>query len=71
MALRQVSLGVVLGVGAALLLDGAAAGRLLRGNGGPLLLVMVMVMSGVGLFAALGPARRGLRIEPTEALKGE
>jgi len=25
----------------------------------------------VGLFAALDPARHGLRIEPTEALKGE
>jgi hypothetical protein len=27
------------------------------------------VMFGVGLFAAAGPARRGLAIEPTEALR--
>ena len=53
------------------MIDGAAQGEVLRGNGGPLLFVMVAVMNLVGLFAALGPARRGLRIEPTEALKGE
>lgn len=68
-ALRQVSLGVALGVGAALLLDGAAEGELLRGHGGALLTVMVMIMSVVGLVAALGPARRGLQVQPTEALK--
>ena len=70
-ALRQISVGVALGVGAALLLDGAFDGALLQGRGGPLLGTTVMVMSVVGLLAALGPARRGLRVEPTEALKGE
>ena len=70
-ALRQISLGVALGVGAVLLLDGTAEGELLRGNGGPLLATMVIVMSVVGLFAALGPARRGLLIDPSEVLKGE
>lgn len=70
-ALRQVLLGVVLGVGVALLVDRASQGEALRGKGGLLLSVMVMVMSLVGLFAALGPARRGLQIEPSEALKGE
>ena len=70
-ALRQISVGVALGVGGALLLDNAVEGELLKGNGGPLLTVMVMVMSVVGLFAALGPARRGLQVEPSEALKGE
>ena len=70
-ALRQISLGVALGVGAALLLDGAFEGALLLGQGGALLTVMVMIMSVVGLFAALGPARRGLQVEPSEALNGE
>ena len=70
-ALRQISAGVALGVVAALLIDGAVEGTLLRGYGGAFLSVTVMIMTVVGLFAALGPARRGLRIEPTEALKGE
>jgi putative ABC transport system permease protein len=69
--LRQVSLGVALGVGMALLVDGTSQGEALRGNGGLLLSGMVIVMSLVGLFAAVGPARRGLQIEPSEALKGE
>jgi ABC-type lipoprotein release transport system permease subunit len=30
---------------------------------------VVMVL--VGLFATIGPARRGLRIQPTEALRAE
>jgi ABC-type lipoprotein release transport system permease subunit len=29
------------------------------------------IMLSVGLLAALGPARRGLRIEPTEALRAD
>ena len=70
-ALRQISVGVALVVVAALLIDGAVEGTLLRGYGGAFLSVMVMIMTVVGLFAALGPARRGLRIEPTEALKAE
>ena len=36
-----------------------------------LLPAVVAVMSGVGLLAALGPARRGLAIHPTEALRDE
>lgn len=31
----------------------------------------VIVMSVVGLLPAIGPARRGLRIDPLEALKSE
>jgi ABC-type antimicrobial peptide transport system permease subunit len=30
-----------------------------------------VVMTIVGLFAAIGPARRSLRIQPTEALRAE
>jgi hypothetical protein len=70
-ALRQVSVGVALGVGMALLIDGTADGEALRGSGGLLLSGTALVMSVVGLLAALGPARRGLGIEPSEALKGE
>jgi len=36
-----------------------------------LLPVVSVFMVSVGLLAALGPARRGLRIQPTEALRAE
>jgi ABC-type lipoprotein release transport system permease subunit len=36
-----------------------------------LLPVTAPVMTIVGLFATIGPARRGLRIQPTEALRAE
>jgi ABC-type antimicrobial peptide transport system permease subunit len=32
---------------------------------------VIALMSAVGLLAALGPARRGLRIQPIEALREE
>ena len=70
-ALRQISLGVALGIGLALLVDATSDGDALTGNAAPLLSIMVLVMSLVGLAAALGPARRGLRIEPSETLKAE
>ena len=37
----------------------------------PLVPVTAVVMTIVGLFATIGPARRGLRIQPTEALRAE
>ena len=70
-ALRQIAIGVVLGVGVALLLDAASDGEALGGRGGLLVSSTVLVMSVAGLFAVLGPARRGLRIQPAEVLKGE
>ena len=69
-ALRQIALGVAIGVGVALLAN-AVDRETLGGSAGVLVSATVLVMSAVGLFAALGPARRGLRIEPSEALKGE
>jgi ABC-type lipoprotein release transport system permease subunit len=33
--------------------------------------VVVVVMFLVGLLAAAGPARRGLAVQPTEALRNE
>lgn len=71
LALRQIAAGVALGVVVAVGLDQMSSGELLRGHGGLLLSIMVGVMSIVGFLAAFGPARRGLRIDPTEALKGQ
>jgi ABC-type antimicrobial peptide transport system permease subunit len=33
--------------------------------------LVILVMTIVGALAALGPARQGLRIQPTEALRDE
>ena len=53
-----------------------AAGTLLGMGGGKgdtaglmVLLGVAVFMSAVGVAAALGPARRALRIQPTEALR--
>jgi putative ABC transport system permease protein len=37
----------------------------------PLLVLVAGIMITVGLLASMGPARRGLRIQPTEALRSE
>lgn len=70
-AAGRIAVGVALGVGVALAVDAAAEGEILRGFGPPLLSTMVLIMTVVGLLAAVGPARRGLRIEPAEVLKEE
>ena len=68
-ALGQLAIGAVLGVTAAVLADGVSGGDLMEGNGAIVLPLVSLFMVIVGLLAALGPARRGLRINPTEALR--
>jgi putative ABC transport system permease protein len=70
-ALGQMALGVVAGLAAAGLLDVAAGGAMMGGDGLVLLPAVAALMLGVGLLAAVGPARRGLRIHPMEALREE
>jgi len=41
----------------------------MRGNAAAVLPAVGFVMMAVGFLAALGPARRSLRIDPTEALR--
>jgi putative ABC transport system permease protein len=76
-AAGQIALGIVVGIGLA-----AALARLIGSMSsmmrdltwvalGGLLLVVAVFMTAVGLAAALGPARRALRIQPTEALRME
>ncbi len=68
-AVGQLAIGVVVGVVAAVLLDGLSAGEVMGGEGAILLPAVTVLMIVVGLFAAVGPARRGLRIQPIEALR--
>lgn len=70
-AIGQLAIGIAVGVAAAALLDGAMNGELMGGQGAVVLPVVSVIMMAVGLLAALGPARRGLRIQPTEALREE
>ena len=68
-AAAQLTTGALLGVGAAALLEQAADGDLMRGNGPVVLPVVALFMMLVGFLASVGPARRAFRIQPTEALR--
>jgi predicted permease len=70
-AALQLAAGVVVGIVLALMTDRASEGELLGALGRALVPVTAVVMTIVGLLATLGPARRGLRIQPTEALRAE
>jgi predicted permease len=68
-ATRQLALGVGLGLTAAVALDQLSGSVLMEGTGLLLVPGTAAFMLVVGLLAAVGPARRGLRVQPTEALK--
>jgi predicted permease len=70
-ATRQLALGVGAGLTIAVALDLMAGGELMGGTGVLLIPATAVFMLVVGLIAAVGPARRGLRVEPTEALRAE
>ncbi|MDQ3346590.1 MAG: hypothetical protein M3545_01340, partial [Acidobacteriota bacterium] len=65
----QLLLGAALGTGVALFLNHAADGTLLKNHATVVITAVVLLITVAGLLAALGPARQGLRIEPTEALR--
>jgi putative ABC transport system permease protein len=68
-ALGQLAAGAALGAALGVALERASGGSLLRGYAAIVLPGVALVMMAVGFLAALGPARRSLRIEPTEALR--
>jgi predicted permease len=70
-ATRQLALGFGIGLVVTVAIDRASGGALLSGTGLLVVPVTVALMLVVGLLAATGPARRGLRVEPTEALRAE
>jgi predicted permease len=70
-AATQLAAGVALGLAVAATLDWVGEGALTGGNTLALVPSVVAVMVVVGMMAALAPARRGLAVQPTEALRDE
>ena len=62
---------MVIGTAGAALLDRLTGGELLAGEAPLVLPLVCLIIAVVGLLATVGPARRGLRIDATEALKAE
>ncbi len=67
----QLAAGVALGIAVAATLDWASEGEFAGGNALTQVPAVVGVMVVVGLIAAVVPARRGLAVQPTEALRDE
>jgi hypothetical protein len=70
-AALQLTAGVAFGILLALMADWASDGEFLGSVGRALLPVAALLITLVGLFATIGPARTGLLIPPTEALRSE
>jgi putative ABC transport system permease protein len=70
-AARQLGVGLAVGLAVAILLDVTMGPGLVSGSGMVLLPTVAALMLTVGLAAAVGPARRGLRIQPMDALREE
>jgi predicted permease len=69
--MRQIGIGLVIGIGGAAIIDRMSGGELFAGQAGLLLPLFGAMMTAVAAGAAFGPARRGLRTQPTEALRAE
>ena len=70
-SVRQLAIGVGVGLLAVGLLDVVMKGEVMFGKGYVLLPGVTVLMLAAGLIATFGPARRGLRIQPMEALREE
>jgi hypothetical protein len=55
----------------AIALEQLLEGEMFQGHGAVILPLVALFMTVVGLLATVGPGRRGLRIQPTEALRDE
>jgi putative ABC transport system permease protein len=67
----QVGLGVVLGVFGAMVIAPLSDDAVLAGRLAMVTPAIALIMVLVGVVAAYGPARRSLRIQPTEAVRAE
>lgn len=67
----QLGMGVAAGLIIATAAEWVTGGSVMGGRASFVLPAVAALMLAVGLLAALGPARRGLAVEPTEALREE
>jgi hypothetical protein len=67
----RAAIGAAIGVGVAALLELASNGDFIGARGEVVLPAVSIFMMTVGIVAAWGPARRGLRIHPIETLRAE
>jgi putative ABC transport system permease protein len=70
-AMRQIGIGMAVGIIPVGLIDRVSGGAMTGGRGPYLLIIVIALMGAVGIVASIGPARRALRIQPTEALRAE
>jgi hypothetical protein len=70
-AFAQLAIGAGLGFLGAVGLEQLLEGEMFQGHGAVILPLVAVFMTIVGLLAAVGPARRGLQIQPIEALREE
>jgi hypothetical protein len=70
-ALGQLAAGAAIGMLLAVGLEEVLEGEMFQGYGAVILPLVAVIMTTVGVLSALGPARQGLRIQPTEALREE
>jgi predicted permease len=70
-AMGQLGAGAAAGLLGAIALDQVIEEEMFKGQGAVLLPIVLVTMVIVGVLAAVGPARRGLSIQPTEALREE
>jgi hypothetical protein len=70
-AFAQLGVGAAAGLIGAIALEQLLEGEMFQGQGAVIVPLVILLMTIVGALAALGPARQGLRIQPTEALRDE
>ena len=70
-AARQLVMGVVVGLALVVVVDRLLGGELMSRTGLLVVPGTAMFMAVIGMIAAVGPAKHGLRIQPTEALRSE
>jgi predicted permease len=70
-ASTQIAIGILIGMVGTFAVDRVAGRGPVHDGNAIMVPVVAVLMAVVGLMAAIGPARRGLAIHPTEALRAE